>query len=865
MEAPVSKALQAPDDGYWPPDDGELGDLPGLLRFHHDQLRKSAISDEVIGRRGYQSVGRPSAGDSSPRDKLKRLGIPGWARRDDARFPGILMPLYHPTGNVSSWQYRPDVPPKDPATGKVRKYAAPVGRVSVVDVHPLRHDRIIDPAVPLWVTEGVKKADSLTTRGLCAVALAGVFNFRSQLGTLGEWEDIYLKSRQVNIIYDSDIFTNVQVRRAAGRLGAWLKSKGARPVFLWPPEIDGEQPKGVDDYFYLGGDLAHLWGTHSETLPPSAARTGPRQGIPYREDAGGIVWDRPTAQGATAQPLTNFTAKITGHTIRDDGSGELRQEFQVTACLKGQARTFGVPAERFATMNWPTEHLGPTALVWPGMGVKDHARAAVQMLSGDVPVHHVYTHTGWRELPGRHGYLTSSGATMADGLDESVTVDLDGSLSRYELPALQNRAEEIEAVRMSLSILDLAADSVAVPLLGAVYRAPLPLLPDCAVWLRGLSGALKTALCALAQQHFGARMDAQHLPGSWESTENRLEIDAHAVAGAVFVVDDFRPDLGAFEARRRARSVDRLVRGSANQSSRDRLRSDASRRPSRPPRAQILCSAEDLPPGAASLRARTMITQVARPPAEGSVDTGKLSAVQGAAGDAVLALAMAGYVQWLAGQFPGLPGRIKSRLEGLRDAARAGGHLRTALNIASIFLGWESWLHYAVKIGAITDDEGTQLWHRAWKVLCDLGADQARYHADADPIAVFLRALRAMITSGRGHLAAMAGSQPAEPGRWGWALDSLLLWRAQGHRLGWADGDDVFLDADVCYQAARQWAEQAGTPLGVSKAQLLDDMRERAVLASTDPGRTTVRRDLSGQRSKRVLHLTAHTFENYGQ
>jgi len=69
----------------------------------------------------------------------------------------------------------------------------------------------------------------------------------------------------------------------------------------------------------------------------------------------------------------------------------------------------------------------------------------------------------------------------------------------------------------------------------------------------------------------------------------------------------------------------------------------------------------------------------------------------------------------------------------------------------------------------------------------------------------------------------------------------------------------------VTYKAARQWAEQAGTPLGVSRAQLHDDMKERSVLASSDPGRTTVRRDVSGVRSKRVLHLTAHQFENYGQ
>jgi hypothetical protein len=39
-------------------------------------------------------------------------------------------------------------------------------------------------------TEVLKKADSLTSRGLCIVALTGVFNWRAHLGTLGDWEDV---------------------------------------------------------------------------------------------------------------------------------------------------------------------------------------------------------------------------------------------------------------------------------------------------------------------------------------------------------------------------------------------------------------------------------------------------------------------------------------------------------------------------------------------------------------------------------------------------------------------------------------------------------------------------------------------------
>jgi hypothetical protein len=32
-------------------------------------------------------------------------------------------------------------------------------------------------------------------------------------------------------------------------------------------------------------------------------------------------------------------------------------------------------------MGWPCEHLGAGAIVYPGLSLKDHARAAIQMLS----------------------------------------------------------------------------------------------------------------------------------------------------------------------------------------------------------------------------------------------------------------------------------------------------------------------------------------------------------------------------------------------------------------------------------------------------------------------------------------------------
>lgn len=244
----------------------------GLLVFHQQLLRASAIADDVIAERGYQSISRPTAGDGSSRDRLKRLGIPAWARDEDARFPGLLIPLWRATGEQIAWQYRPDRPPKDPKTGRIRKYASPAGRASVLDVHPRHRSAITDPTVPLWITEGVKKADSLTSQGLCAIALSGVWNWRSSLGSLGDWEDVQLRGRWVIICYDSDVRGNQQVGRAMERLGRWLKSKGAAQVtYVVPPGAGGVSCKGVDDFFAAGGTLDLLWQQGASARPPVEA------------------------------------------------------------------------------------------------------------------------------------------------------------------------------------------------------------------------------------------------------------------------------------------------------------------------------------------------------------------------------------------------------------------------------------------------------------------------------------------------------------------------------------------------------------------------------------------------------------------
>jgi hypothetical protein len=321
----------------------------------------------------------------------------------------------------------------------------------------------------------------------------------------------------------------------------------------------------------------------------------------YQETPRGLVWMRPTEDGSIPVPLTNFLAKIVTDIVLDDGV-ETTRTFEIRAKLKKRAKRFRVPAAKFAMLNWTADHLGARAIVYPGFGIRDHARTAIQVVSGKVPRKHLYTHTGWRRIRGDGYYLHAGGAIGPDGPVSSIGVSLSGALSHFLLPEPPTGQDVRRAVRASLGLLDLVPDIVSVPVLAAVYRAPLR-AADFSIHLAGATGTGKTALAAVAQQHFGAKMDDRNLPGAWMSTANSLEGLTFAAKDALSVVDDFAPSGSKYDVQRAHREADRLLRSQGNQSGRSRMRSDTSIREGKPPRGLTLSTGEDIPRGM-SLRAR---------------------------------------------------------------------------------------------------------------------------------------------------------------------------------------------------------------------------------------------------------------------
>jgi Domain of unknown function (DUF3854) len=210
-----------------------------LFDQHAAMLKASMVAPEHARARGYISV--------DTKIRLENLGI----SRAGRNIPGLLVPQLRKDGSTWGYQYRPDVPRLN-GSDKPVKYETPVNQRNGIDVPPGVGPLLDDPTVPLFVTEGVKKADAAACAGLACVALPGVWNWRGQNNHGGktaipDWHDVALNGRRVVLAFDSDVAAKKSVRSALDQLAGYLSSKGAAIEYLHLPDL-GDGKCGLDDY-----------------------------------------------------------------------------------------------------------------------------------------------------------------------------------------------------------------------------------------------------------------------------------------------------------------------------------------------------------------------------------------------------------------------------------------------------------------------------------------------------------------------------------------------------------------------------------------------------------------------------------------
>jgi len=823
-----------------------MAELDILLPQHQELIAASGITPEVAKARGYGSV--------TTRAELERLGF----SKRQRLVPCLLVPIWNVHGEIGTYQIRPDQPRI--SNGKVVKYETPRGTRMVLDIPPGARQWLGVPRRPLFVTEGARKADAAVGRGLCCIALLGVWNWRGTNDeggktALPDWEAIALNDRKVHVCFDSDLIAKVEVRAALRRLGDFLKSRGATVKVVVLPAGDGGSKIGLDDFFASGGTVEQLLARSLDELPRLEQEFDTSQ--TYQSSPQGLIYLKPVQGAFVPVQLTNFDARIVSEITHDDGQ-ERTFHFEMSTRLADVERRFEVPARQFPGMGWVVEQMGASAIVYPGSTLKDHARCAIQSLSRNIQRRSVYTHLGWRDLDGRWVYLHAGGAIGAEGGTKDIEVAPPDALGRYVLPEPPKARALIKTIRASLRLLRVAPPRLMVPVLGATYRSVLG-PSNFAVHMSGQTGEGKTAVAALCQQHFGPGMNADSLPGSWSSTGNALEVIAFGAKDALLVVDDFVPRGNQAEAQRQHREAERLFRAQGNAAGRQRLRPDATLRPVKLPRGLVLSTGEDIPRGH-SLRARLLVLEVS----PGDVDWHRLTTAQRRAARGDYAEATSGFLQWLAERYDAIQRRLPAELREVRDEMfRTGQHRRTSFIVASLALGFRYFLEFARDVGAIRVEESEGLWVKALDALGEVAAAQQQHHEADEPTRRFFALLAGAIASGHAHVATADGGQPDPPGPWGWRTDvtnTAATCRAYGDRIGWIDGDNLYLEPEASYAAAQRQAREGSDALAVSARTLHKRLAERRYLVSWEVvrGVLTVRRSLDGKR-RDVLHLHAAT------
>ena len=581
--------------------------------------------------------------------------------------------------------------------------------------------------------------------------------------------------------------------------------------------------------------------------------------------------------------LSNFTAEITAQTLVDDGV-EVTRHYELATQLNGNQKQFTVSALDYEKSEWIDKELGAKACVTVGRSMKQHLLAAIRQVS-DPTEETCFAHTGWRKIDGqmiflhtgggvgRVGHIVSCNSSSHDpqlhepvepfqeregscgscGSCKLIRTSFKNSLSHFSLPEIQPEKKK-EAIQASLRFLEITSDTITVPLYCSLWRSVLGHV-DYGVHLAGQTGMGKSEMCALIQQHFGADMDSRHLPGSWLSTENALEMLMFQCKDALLVIDDFKPVGSKNEQERLHAKADGVFRRVGNSTARGRLDSRLQERPERPPRCLVLSTGEDTPKGQ-SAKARGIpllmsqsITRV------GTESQRKLTACQEDALAGIYAQCMTAYISWLAPQIEQIQGRLFSEIAKERNRLAVIGHARSGSNTASMLVGMHYFLKFAVAMEALSEQDSQDLIARCEHSLLKVASEAAQENREDRPSAQYIRLLVAALNSKKAYLEDISPKDDEEE-------KEREAIPPNSEMVGWIDGEDIYLLPEVAYKVASAMGISIRDEITTSERNLRKFLVQDKKLASTDQGKKrpmiTIRKRFKGKRCE-VLHLKSST------
>jgi hypothetical protein len=252
-----------------------------LLPQHLADLYKSGLSDEQIAQCGFRSLQAPASVQKALR----------WQSYNGELGDCLAIPFRDADGKALDYcRLKPDRPRTANKDGKRVKYESPKGASNHPYFPPGTLAALKDPAAPLVVTEGEKKAAKADQEGFACIGLVGVYGWQQKRAKdkdgkpQGDRElipglaGIPWQGRPVFLVFDSDAADNPNVRLAEWYLAEVLARHGATVkvgrIPARDPGVEGPPAKvGLDDFLVGHGPDAFrkLLTTATEPEPPAGA------------------------------------------------------------------------------------------------------------------------------------------------------------------------------------------------------------------------------------------------------------------------------------------------------------------------------------------------------------------------------------------------------------------------------------------------------------------------------------------------------------------------------------------------------------------------------------------------------------------
>lgn len=559
------------------------------------------------------------------------------------------------------------------------------------------------------------------------------------------------------------------------------------------------------------------------------------------------------------RPLCNFDLWIKTQRTYDDGQSNHRVFILEGRFADGQKIPEFAVTDKDFNANDFTKHLGYKGIIYVQYMSHQHLKVALQTLSFDVKEEVVFSHTGFREINGEFKFLHAGGALGVAGNDCSVLVDATSARLQDVVLELPSSSDElIDCCRKVLEFRKLAPLPVMIAAISMIFRAPtasiLPLTQF--LFITGPSGSFKTVLLGLMMSFFGRKFNHQNIPANFESTANALEGMGFKAKDILLGVDDLAPDgsLGDFQSKNKtAQRLGRTI-GNGPGAGRNRMNSDSTLRTTYFYRGGVAATGEDVPK-TYSVRARMPILPVVR----SDFDENRLSHFQECASDGQFAKTMSSYISWLCPQIITLQSVLPKKLTYFRSQAQGSNtHMRIPESIASLAIGYELFLDFALSVGAITQTERKELWVEAWKALGHMAESQKQFLTSEDVSVNFIEYIKAALLSGKAHLDNYDDSKlpPEQVDFWGWFRAASGELRPKGVRIGWFDPveKEVLLLPEAAYSVAQELARSQGNSINISKDILWKRIAEKGmVLRSDAEGKNLIKRKPDGENRKRLL------------